>query len=117
LDNDEIFNAFSVDLEADGAAVVHVMQYETCLTVYKHIGNLVKIRDMIKNDLKDSKLFSIVKPQPTKPLYRTKRPEKPNANDYIRKYLCLIEFCFYALKKTSDISEYRDNEFFEVTLF
>ena len=117
LDNEEIFNAFSIDLEPDGSAIVNVMRYETCLTVTNHIGNLVAIRELIKNELKDNKLFESCANkniQATKPSFRLKKPEKVNPNEFIRKYLCLIEFCFFALKKSRDFSYYRDNEFFEV---
>ena len=120
LDNEEIFNAFSIDLESDGAAVVNVMRYETCLTVEKHIGNFSKLRELIKNDLKDNKLFDSIdnkNSQIFKPIFKNKKPDKPNPNDFIRKYLCLMDFCFYALKKTKDFSYYCDNEFFEVSLF
>ncbi len=117
LDNDDIFNAFSIDLESDGSAIVNVMRYETCLTIERHIGNFSQLRELIKHELKDNKLFDTIETKSThlmKPLLKNKKNDKPSVNDFIRKYLCLMDFCFYALKKTKDFSYYRDNEFFEV---
>lgn len=115
MDNNDALNTFSIDLETNGLAVVNAMHYGTCITVTNHIGNFNFLKELVRNTVSNRSITSFQSSsQYSKSLHKSKRNERLTDEHYIKRFLYLIDFCFNVLKKTFDLKNYYDNEYFEV---